>query len=112
MNDVKHKSNLWQGFALGTAWGAGVVFFLGTKRGRELLKKAITISENLEENLGDFIEGLEEDIQEEVTERLTPIIAPVVGSAHEASSGLGTVIDKIKSLTGGRKHGKKIFSKQ
>ncbi len=110
MTDTRNKSQLWPGFAAGALAGAGAIFFLGTKRGRSLLKQALEISENLEENLGEYLEGIEEDIKDEVRSRVLPIL-PHTPYAQKESSGMHNVIDKIRSFASPKKHTKKVYSK-
>lgn len=62
-NQNEHKtSHLWLGFAFGTATTLTLTFLLGTKKGREILKKLLEVSENLEENLLALGEELEEEL--------------------------------------------------
>lgn len=54
----EHKlSNFWIGFSLGMAGATGIAFLLGTKQGREMVKKALKFSENMEENLERLLDG-------------------------------------------------------
>jgi gas vesicle protein len=71
MNNDSNKSggNFFSGFIIGALVGAAVVFFLGTKKGKKLLK---VISEEGMDNLNNLIEkadkatGLEEVYEEEI----------------------------------------------
>ncbi len=79
-----------------------IAFLLGTKKGREFLKKALDVTENLDEHIKDLLEergaeGFIETIKEKVEE-------------IPNATGIGNIIDKIKSLTD-RKSEKKVFTK-
>lgn len=83
------SSNLWLGFAFGAVSVAAIAFLLGTKKGRQTLKKILELSENLEENALTLIEEIEETIIDK-TEKL-----------HETKQDkpiLGTLLDKMKTL--------------
>lgn len=68
-NQSDHRtSNLWLGFGLGITITATLGFFLGTKKGREMLKKLLEVTENLEENLLTIGEELEEELMEKSEE--------------------------------------------
>lgn len=48
-------SNFWIGFSVGVASAVGFGFLLGTKNGRDTVKKVLKFSENIEENLESLI---------------------------------------------------------
>lgn len=57
-NNNEHKvSNFWIGFSAGVIGASSVAFLLGTKNGREVLKKVLKFSENLEENLAHLLDN-------------------------------------------------------
>lgn len=61
INPDQHKaSNLWLGFAFGAIGASVLAFFLGTKKGRQTLKKILELTENLEENVLSVVEEIEE----------------------------------------------------
>lgn len=60
-NDSQRGGNFFNGFLLGALIGGGVVFLLGTKKGKQLFK---TITEGGFEGISE-IEDLIEDIEEE-----------------------------------------------
>ncbi len=88
----KHEiTNFWSGFALGAGALTLISFLLGTKKGREFLKKALDVSENLDEHLKELLEEKgEEGFVETIKEKIQEI---------PNATGLGNIIDKIKSLT-------------
>lgn len=101
-NDQHKITDFWAGFALGATALTLVGFLLGTKKGREFLKKAMDISENFEEHVRELLEEKgEEGFIETIREKVQEI---------PNSTGLGNIIDKIKSLTD-RKPEKKVFTK-
>jgi len=59
MEKKEKVSNLWFGFVLGTLFTTFFLYLFGTKKGREVLKKFLEYSENLEEKLPDILEGLD-----------------------------------------------------
>ncbi len=91
-NQNNHRaSNLWLGFLFGAATATTLAFFLGTKKGREMLKKLLDVSENLEENI--LILG--EELEEMVMDKVTP------STSHQAKKdkpSLGNLLDKMKIL--------------
>lgn len=88
----KHEiTDFWSGFALGATALALISFLLGTKKGREFLKKALDITENVDDYVKHFIEekGADEFV-ETIKEKV---------QEFPNATGLGNVIDKIKTLT-------------
>lgn len=55
-----HPSNFWSGFFFGAVFALLMSFFLGTRKGREYLRKILEISENLEENLILLLKEIED----------------------------------------------------
>ncbi|MBI4226569.1 YtxH domain-containing protein [Candidatus Roizmanbacteria bacterium] len=87
-NDNK-SSNLWLGFAFGAIAATAVAFLLGTKKGRQTLKKLLELSENLEENALTIAEEIEETILDN---------AQKLPEAKQNKPILGTLLDKMKAL--------------
>jgi len=102
------KTNFWFGFTLGAGSIAVSAFLLGTKKGRQLLKKAIDFSENLEENLVLLGEELEEIIVEKGQE----IKEDLKKSHPKDKPTFSNILTKIKTLTFSQQKGKKFFVKE
>lgn len=83
------NSNLWLGFAFGSIAATAAIFFLGTKKGRDTLKKLLELSENLEENALIIAEQIEEAISEK---------ADKFSDKKQDKPVLGNLLDKMKSL--------------
>ncbi|OGK09253.1 hypothetical protein A2767_06950 [Candidatus Roizmanbacteria bacterium RIFCSPHIGHO2_01_FULL_35_10] len=83
------NSNLWLGFAFGAISATTIAFFLGTKKGREMLKKLLELSENLEENAIVIAEQIEEAIMEK---------ADKVSEQKQDKPLLGNILEKMKIL--------------
>jgi predicted transcriptional regulator len=58
MSEEQRASNFWFGFSLGVSASAAAIYFLGTKRGRENLKKLIELTEDLEGTVEEVIDSL------------------------------------------------------
>ena len=89
--DQNHNktSNLWLGFAFGAVSVATLAFFLGTKKGRIMLKKILELSEDLEENALVIAEQIEEAILDK---------AEVINEIKQERPTLGNVLEKMKVL--------------
>ena len=89
LND--HKiSNLWIGFGLGASLTLLISFFLGTKKGREMLKKILEVSENLEQDLLKMAEEIEGTFQQSVQ--------PKNHTNVPKKPLMGNLLDKMKTL--------------
>lgn len=89
---IKHtNTNFWFGFVFGIASAAGASYLLGTKNGREKLKKLLEYAEQYGENPEELMQMLE-SLSEEKTKELEPI-----------KTNLNTLMDKVKSITEGKK---------
>ena len=61
MNQNREQpTNFWIGFLLGGIIAGAAVFFLGTKRGKEMLEKLLEKIEEHEEGLADTVDSLKE----------------------------------------------------
>jgi len=89
--DQNHNknSNIWLGFAFGAITATTLAFFLGTKKGRLMLKKILELSENLEDNALVIAEQIEEALIEKA-EKIT--------DQKSDKPILGNVLEKMKSL--------------
>lgn len=89
--DQNHNknSNLWLGFAFGAITATSIAFFLGTKKGRQMLKKILELSENLEENALVIAEQIEEAIMEKTDK---------ASEQKQDKPILGNVLEKMKIL--------------
>ena len=82
----KHKaSNLWLGFALGMTASGVLAYFLGTKKGRERLKKLIEFAEKA--NVDEYFENIVDKFNEKAKK------------PNNINSGLDNLIDKIESFS-------------
>lgn len=91
--EEKHKlSNFWTGFAVGSVLVSASALMLGTKKGRETLKKLLEISENLEENLL----SLAEEAEEKIFQKTDDIKNNFDKATERNKTHLGTLLDKIK----------------
>ncbi|OGK14545.1 hypothetical protein A3C98_02095 [Candidatus Roizmanbacteria bacterium RIFCSPHIGHO2_02_FULL_37_15] len=83
------SSNLWLGFAFGALAATTVAFLFGTNKGRQILKKLLELSENLEENALAIVEEIEETFVDKAKE---------LHEVKQEKPILGTLLDKMKSL--------------
>ena len=86
-NNSNSGSKFINGFLLGALIGAGVVFLLGTKKGKKLLK---TISEEGLGNISNILEKaekFEEISNDEEVEKIIPQkkVAPIEGELEDES---------------------------
>lgn len=102
-----YPTNFWFGFALGTVSAITLSYLLGTKQGRELLKKLVKVSEHLDETSPDFLGALTEISQvfRGEKQQLNPQIE------KQTNSSLTNVLDKIRHATQPPTYIKKFFSK-
>ena len=101
-----HSTNFWFGFTVGTLSMATVAFLLGTKKGRELLKKAIAYAENYEYTSDDFLKLLDMLVKMAKKEFGTEQGALV----SAASTSVENLMSKMKDASNDKKH-KKFFTK-
>ncbi len=101
-NQNNHKlSNFWLGFSLGCLTVGGVGFFLGTKKGRQTLKKLIDLSENWEENLAILENYLEEGFSGDVDKIKEELenIPQSLDHFKKNHTSLNSLLEKIKILS-------------
>ena len=96
-HDHHHGGGFGNGFLIGFIIGAAVIFFLFTKRGKELLK---TITEEGIEGVEEFKELLDSDVEEEeydeapeqkvekVIAKTEEVVAPLKRSAKRFFRGV------------------------
>lgn len=86
-NDYR-LTNFWVGFGVGAACLTGAAILFGTKRGREVMKKALHFSENLEENMEKIIDRVDKQQGKKKT-----------GKEPELLEDVGQLLSKIKQVT-------------
>ncbi len=104
-----HNDQLWFGMALGATAAASALYFLGTTRGRETLRRLIKTSEKLDEHLASSIKHFEIKNFDEVRDAIPRLEEKIIEVGK--SSGLSSVIDKIKSFSDHAHPAKKFFVK-
>lgn len=55
-----NNNNYWAGFGLGLLGGAGIMYLVGTKKGRELLRQFLDNTEGIEHSVEDIIRYINE----------------------------------------------------
>lgn len=84
-NQNKPPSNFWFGFSLGIIAAVIAGYLVGTKKGRELLKKIVDISEHFPDKLPELITEIEKLFTDKNKEKLLPKL-----------TSIETIINKIK----------------
>lgn len=104
------QSNFWSGLAMGVIFGASSLYLLGTKNGRQFIRKLLDATENLEEMGESVIDEVQNYFSEDHSEQ------PEASEAEQESmSGVKTVesvIEKIQSVIPEPKTIKKYFEKE
>lgn len=109
-NIKRNESNeFWLAFALGTTVAVSALFFLGTDKGRKKLKKLIELAEQAEDRFIETIENVETGVSELKYDILS--LSKVNDQVSQLPSMLRQFVQKIKTLTPGTKHSKKLFIK-
>ena len=109
----KHSqpSNFWFGFALGTVSVSALAYLLGTKKGRDQLKKVLEYAEQYEYNSDDFYKLID------ALRALNTLEARGEGShrSHSqptaSSSSITDIMSKMKDVTEEKKQPKKFITK-
>lgn len=86
-------NNFWQGFAFGVASAVGVAYLIGTKPGREKLKKLMEYAEQYHGNTDGLFEAIDTMMTSPKNEEKEHAKAP------DVKQDLSTLIDKVKSIT-------------
>lgn len=84
--DDHKRSSFWFGFALGVSTASSAIFFLGTKKGRETLKRVLELSEGLDDVLFDKLKELGVETLKEVNDHITPKIKRTFTALEESKS--------------------------
>ena len=96
--DQHKKTNFWFGFALGATTASTALVLLGTKKGRQTLKKALELSEGLEETLFENVKDLGAELLDETKDYLAPKLQKSFTSLEKPKSTLGTLLDIVRRL--------------
>lgn len=111
-NNIQHPTNFWFGFALGTISALSCTYLLGTKKGRDVLKKILECVENLGPNTLD-LSVLMERVTAEIGGKTSTSDLPNSSSAASSATtnDIGQVMNKIRSIAQPNKFVKKFFAK-
>ena len=96
--DEHKKSSFWFGFALGTTSAASAIFFLGTKKGRATLKRALELSEGLEESLFENLQDVGAEILDETKDYLAPKLEKSFTALEKPKSAVEMIINIVRRL--------------
>jgi hypothetical protein len=88
--DHKHVQSQFNSFFIGASVGAGALFFLGTKKGRDMVRSLMTVIESSDEYVSDFFQGAGALLTHEDTGK--------VKKNHNEGLQVSTVIDKLRQL--------------
>jgi hypothetical protein len=104
MKNKEQPSNFWFGFALGTIAAVGSSYLLGTKNGRDLTKKLLDLTENLEENLNliktELVKEMEKHPGAHTETHTTSLHSEAQTHIPEQRpKPLAEILNKINSLT-------------
>ncbi|MEN9327201.1 MAG: hypothetical protein RI947_9 [Candidatus Parcubacteria bacterium] len=105
-------SNFWFGFAVGTFGAVAAAYLMGTKQGRETLKKLIQYADRMEEGSDEFLD-LMDSLKQVVKQKSSDIVDSIEGATEQSKSNrtLDSLIEKVKSITRDGGH-KEIFVKK
>lgn len=119
----------WFGFALGGAVCGVAAMAMGTRQGRDILKKTMKYIESVEgepdqlHQLTDIVTSLTATILESSGKTVPKMVSPEIPTTKkvaetskkatpiEDDSTLGSIIDKMRSITSDRKMENKFFKK-
>lgn len=89
---MTHQNNqshpFWSGFVVGSLVGTGLMYLLGTKKGRETVEHVLDNTENFEYSVQAILKFLQE----------TDLISTATETAQEKKEDIATVMDKMKSV--------------
>lgn len=103
------SNEFWLAFALGTTVAVSALFFLGTQEGRKKLKKLIELAEDAEERFVETVEKVETGVTELKYDFLD--FTKADNGRFQLPFIFKQIVQKIKALTPGNKHSKKLFLK-
>lgn len=96
--DEHKKTNFWFGFALGATTASTALVLLGTKKGRETLKRALELSEGLEETLFENAKDLSHEILDETKDYLAPKLQKSFTALEKPKGKLETILEIVRRL--------------
>lgn len=112
MNENKHlhqaHGNFWSGFYMGTILGAGGLFLLGTKKGRETLQKILDATENLEESVVNILDELHKEVNNEKASSTVEMIT----SHLPTGENLNALTTRIRRVFSPSQMGKKSLKRK
>ncbi|HLL60301.1 MAG TPA: hypothetical protein VK338_01160 [Candidatus Nitrosocosmicus sp.] len=95
---TKHNNSFGSSFFWGVAVGAAGLYLLGTKNGRNIVKKMMDSVEQLENSAEDIFDILEEKAKDDFNvENLAEAIHDKKEETHIPTSNLHSVMEKIRS---------------
>lgn len=99
-NNTQDQNSFWNGLMLGSIVGSSVLYFFGTKKGREKLR-----------NILDAVDDLDDVILEELDLGKEASMKKNKDEHEEVTSNIHAVLDKIQSSLPTRKEIQKYFVK-
>ncbi len=114
-NKQPSATNFWFGFAAGSLGATAATYLLGTKRGRETLKKCITMAERLEENSPDFMDQIRTILNTITDTKPLELLKEELPAAEKKTvdtiNSVERIMDKIKQVAQPKGYVKKFFAK-
>lgn len=109
-NPNSHPTNFWFGFAVGSITAAATGYFLGTKQGRQTLKKIIEYAETVEEHEGPVLLEHIKNAMKTISQNTSEIgeEAPVL---ERPPQSIENIMEKIKTVVQPKKYVQKFFAK-
>lgn len=99
-NHHTNPSNFWFGFGVGAIGAVAAAYLLGTKNGRETLRKLVAYADKLEEGSDEFLD-LMDSLKHVVKEKSSEVADAIEGAsaASRQHKPLDVLIDKVRSIT-------------
>lgn len=85
--ELRQTNNFLAHFLMGAVFGASALFFLGTTKGRQILRKSLEVSEDLEKSIEKIIKESAGKIEED----------------EEKDNRFIQILEKIKSIFSSKK---------